>query len=285
MIAPDDIVPVILAGSGVTGLRPIAGTKRPPPFLRLHARRSFFQDALLRGSLFARPVIVCQDTLIDLVRKQMEEVGIRPAAIIAEPARMGTAAAVSMASFHLKNKGKLMLVMPSDHVINDHGIFQKNVLSCAQDADRGILMLGTAPAYAESQYDYIRHSAVKLGQSADVLEFHEKPDRKQAGELINDPHMLWNTGIFMARPRHYLDALQIYAGDIYRNAQRAYFAAQNNADTVYPQAEEFAKIRAASVEHVIMKNCEELFVYDLKMRWSDAGTWKRLLRLKIAAKR
>lgn len=282
MGVPHEIVPVILVGGGVTGLRPLAGQHRPPPFLRLYDKRSLFQDAVLRGALFSKPVIVCSEKLKDPVRKQLMEIGITPAAIIVEPYGKGTAAAVALAAFHIQNQGKIMLVMPSDQIIPDHGIFQKNVMACSEEAGDGLVLLGVEAQYPDVSYGYIRQGVAHRGASSQVSAFYEKPDVKRAQALASDPRVLWNTGIFMARPRHYLSELQIYAGDIYRFAQRSYFAAKNNGDIVYPQAEEFDKMPAMSVECAVMEKSTTLFVYDLKMRWGDVGTWKKFLRLKIA---
>lgn len=284
MGVPHEIVPVILVGGCVTGLRPLAGHSKPPPFLRLHEKRSLFQDAVLRGSLFSRPVIVCSEKLKNLVRKQLLEIGITPASMIIEPYGKGTAAAVALAAFHLQNQNKIMLVMPSDQIVPEHGVFQKNVLKCLDDAGSGMVLLGVTPQCPETSYGYIRQGVEHRGESSQVSAFYEKPNAIMAQALSSDPHVLWNTGIFMSRPRHYLSELQIYAGDIYRCAQRSYFSARNIGDTVCTQADEFDKIPVMSVECAIMEKSTTLFVYDLQMRWGDVGTWKKFFRLKVARK-
>jgi mannose-1-phosphate guanylyltransferase/mannose-6-phosphate isomerase len=283
MGVPADIVPVVMLGGQVTGLRPFAAEGRPAPLLKIHGGKSIFQLTVLRGQQFGSPpVIVCPVSLRNTVRRQLSEIGVKPAVIIAEPFQRSTAAAAALAAFYLNNKEKLMLVMPSDQMVCDEGVFYEDISNCVPAAKKGVVLLGVKPRCAETSYGYIRQGIVRNGLFSSVSAFYEKPDFKEAQALCRDGHVLWNTGMFLANPSYFLHELQIYAGDIYRCVQRSYFSARVNADTIFPQDSEFDKIPAASVEHAVMEKSTTLTVCHVKIRWGDVGTWKKFLRMKVA---
>lgn len=285
MVAPHDIVPVILAGGRVTGLKPLAGRNRIPPFLRLHAGGSFFQDTIKRTRLFSKPVVMCREGALAQVQMQLSEIGAQASAIISEPEQKGTAAAIALAAFHLKNQGKRMLVLPADQIIQDHVAFQREMMVCGDLADEGIVLVGSKPNYAEKGYGYIELTDELGGGTYGVKAFHEQPGRALMRKSHSSPQVVWNTGIFISRPRFYLDALQCLQPDLYRSCQRAYYAAEVHGAVIYPQEDEFSKIGYASVDQAIFERHDGFSVYVSEMPWGDAGTWKRFIRLKLLSGR
>lgn len=284
MITPRDIVPVILAGGAVTGLWPLASASCPPPFLRLDGAHSFFQKTVLRTSMFHAPIILCQDYHRAIVTKQLSAINVKPHVIITEPCRKGTAAAIALAAFHLKGKGKIMLVMPSDHVLCHAGAFRREVVRAMTGDINGMILFGAPPRYAEKSYGYISYEAQNGADETlhKVTAFREKPTDTELHHILSAGNVLWNTGIFLAPPQNYLDALQERAGDIYRASQRAYFSAQNNGDMLYPQAAEFAKMPESSVEEAVFARGAQCDVVRVdNMQWSDAGTWTKFMRAKL----
>lgn len=276
-----EIVPVVLLGGCSTVLRPLSGQSKLSPLLKLRNRRSLFQETVLRGNHFSSPVIVCPARLVPIVRSQLSEIKVRPEKIIVEPFERGTAAAAALAAFYLKDKEKLMLVMPSDQVIADIDLFQHGVLSCMEGAQTSVVMMGVKAHSPDVSYGYIRQGATRAGGLSQVSAFYEKPHQKKARSLYRDSHVLWNTGVFLTHPNCLLQELQIYAGDIYRGVQRSYFSSRHNSDIVAVQGIEFEKIPAASLEQAMMEKSTSLYVHQADMRWSDVGTWRRFLRMKF----
>lgn len=281
MGAFSDVVPVILLGGCSTVLRPLSPHSKLSPLLKVHHRKSLFQEAVLRGAAFSPPVIVCPASLAPLVRAQLTEIHAKVEKIIVEPFERGTAAASALAAFYLKDKGKLMLVMPSDHMIDDADLFMQGVESCMEGAQVSVVVMGVRAHRPDVSYGYIRQGAERSGGLSQITAFYEKPQQRMARSLYRDSHVLWNTGVFLTHPNSLLQELQIYAGDIYRGAQRSYFSSRHNSDTVTVQGIEFEKVPVSSLEHAIMEKSTSLFVHHADMRWSDVGTWKRFLRLKL----
>ncbi len=277
------IVPVILAGGLGTRLRPLTSDRRPKPFLRLLSKRSLFQESVLRGGVFSAPIIVCHNDYKPFVVSQLEEIGVQPRTIILEPDHKGTAAAIALAAFYLKNQGKKMLVMPSDHIIEGDEGFSRSIMSALPASEHSMALFGVRPTYAECGYGYISVDEGKdvHGRGDALHSFIEKPDASKAGALIERGSVYWNTGIFLARPRIFLDNLKQYAPDIYKYSQLSFYNNQERHGIIYPSASKFMKIEPVSVDYAVMEKCSNARVFSLACCWSDIGTWPRLVRSKI----
>src|SRR5690348_6077018 len=117
------VVPVILSGGAGSRLWPYSTEETPKQFLPITGAKSLFRltlDRVRDGRRFKSPVIVSNIRHADLCRR---EFGAGEAGrLILEPFPRNTAAAITMAAAAIcKSDGEdaLLLVMPSDHVIED----------------------------------------------------------------------------------------------------------------------------------------------------------------------
>jgi len=69
--------------------------------------------------------MICNEEHRFLVAEQLREIGIQPRDIVLEPVARNTAPAVAAAASILsaEDKNALMLVLPSDHIIEDEVMF------------------------------------------------------------------------------------------------------------------------------------------------------------------
>lgn len=276
------ITPVLLAGGMGERLRPLTSSASPKPFLRLLSKKSLFQDTILRSLPFGLPVIICHESYLSLVQKQLAEISVKPRAIILEPDHRGTAAAISLAAFYLKNLGETMLVLPTDHYLDDRRAFGQTVLRAQEYAQDHIVALGVVPDRAETGYGYIEY--VPQSVDADVYKmrgFVEKPDAKLAKDFMRQGTYLWHSGMFMARPKTYLAALKKFQPDIFKHAERAYYAGDDNGKIYSVASEEFLKIISLSVDCAVMEHLDHAMVTILDAEWGDVGTWPQILRHKV----
>ena len=85
--------------------------------------KTLFQNSSerLTGKQFKNPVIVTNSDYRFIVTEQLQEIGIDPGAILIEPEGRNTAPAILAAALfeYRKNPDAILVVAPSDHVIND----------------------------------------------------------------------------------------------------------------------------------------------------------------------
>ena len=297
------IVPVILAGGMGKRLRPLTGEKSPKPFLRVFSKYSLFQNTVLRVSNFQKPIIVCHHSYLDHVVEHLSEINVTPRAIILEPYHKGTAAAIAMAAFYLKNKGEYMLVLPSDHVLGTEGTiktansddisqdaqsrpaqkkyFEYLTRRAAENSGDKIVIIGAKPSRVETGYGYILHQDLTADNCAKVTKFLEKPEQEEVVKILKQGGCLWNTGIFVSKPRVFLKELKAAQSDIYEFAQRAFYAGEEIKNTYIPSAHDFVKIPTMSIDYAMMERSKNMYVAKMTLPWSDVGTWPQILRLKI----
>src|SRR5690606_22155343 len=120
MNLPDLITPVILSGGSGTRLWPVSTAERPKQFLKLTGPLSMFQMTLERCQepcLFDLPILVGGAKHVVLANEQMDQMETQAAFHIVEPCARSTAPAIALAALACEDPQRVMLVMPSDHVI------------------------------------------------------------------------------------------------------------------------------------------------------------------------
>ena len=123
------------------------------------------------------PIVVANDEYRFIVAEQMRSIGVEPSAILLEPVGRNTAPAIAVAAlFALSlDEDPLLLVMPSDHVIEDEAQFLASIQTASTVAAQGkIVTFGMVPDRPETGYGYIQATA---GEGIrDIATFVEKPE-------------------------------------------------------------------------------------------------------------
>lgn len=137
-----NIAPVILCGGSGTRLWPLSRETYPKQFVDLGAGRTLFKDTVLRAQHTPdsiEPVIVCNEAHRFYVTAELYECGVY-GKILLEPAPRNTAPAIALAAFALQEGGSdpLMLVLPSDHAIDDESAFFEGVKAGCRLGGAGI---------------------------------------------------------------------------------------------------------------------------------------------------
>ena len=122
------ITPIILCGGSGSRLWPLSRKSYPKQFVPLVGDKTLFQNSATRltGKQFKNPVIVTNSDYRFIVTEQLQEIGIDPGAILIEPEGRNTAPAILAAALfeYQINPDAILVVAPSDHIINDVNAFQ-----------------------------------------------------------------------------------------------------------------------------------------------------------------
>ncbi len=200
------VYPVILSGGTGTRLWPLSRTLRPKQLLQLTSERSMLQETVTRvsGEDFAPPILLCNDEHRFLIAEQLRDLAVTPRALVLEPIGRNTAPAATVAALMLA-KGDpeaVMLLLPSDHKIDDVPAFHGAVRTACAAARAGALVtFGIPPSGPEVGYGYIQRGEPLAGVPGcyRIERFIEKPDLETAKSYVGNPDYAWNSGMFVFR--------------------------------------------------------------------------------------
>ncbi|MBN2655397.1 MAG: mannose-1-phosphate guanylyltransferase/mannose-6-phosphate isomerase [Nitrospirae bacterium] len=282
-----DLIPVILCGGAGTRLWPLSRQKHPKQLLALKGSSTLLQDTVKRCNGFISEKAVCKDPLVVcneeyrfLIAEQIRETGIKPADIILEPVGRNTAPALTVAALHAADDNNaLLLVMPSDHVIEDNKAFQKALQSGSDAALSGsIVTFGIQPDRPETGYGYIEAGA---GDSVfKITRFVEKPDLETAKKYVSSGNYYWNSGIFMLLAGTWIKAIKKFRPDIYEACEKAYKSGITDLDFYRIEKRAFTDSPSDSIDYAVMEKLGSYsdssisaVVVPMNAGWSDVGAW------------
>ncbi len=276
------ITPVILSGGSGTRLWPVSRSLNPKQFLDFFGENSLFQKAALRvrnSADFSKAIVICNNEHRFTAAEELQKISLKAQSIILEPIGRNTAPAIAIAAFDAvkNNSDTLILVMPSDHIIDDEKTFISNVKNAAKAANEGYLVtFGVVPNKPETGYGYIKKNA-ELENFLEVFsveKFVEKPDFLTAQKFLESGEYLWNSGIFLFKASTYLQALQKLQNDIFINCQEAYSNASRDLDFIRLDEKSFANCANISVDYAVMEKSDKVAVAPISVGWSDVGSWQ-----------
>ena len=278
------IYPVILSGGSGTRLWPQSRTSYPKQFLKLVSDHSLLQETARRvsdTSTFAAPLMICNEEHRFLVAEQLREIGIQPREIVLEPVARNTAPAVAAAARILsaEDPDALMLVLPSDHTIEDEIMFRSAIKTAADAAADGALVtFGIKPTRPETGYGYIA-GGEKLGTREGCLKvrsFVEKPDHATAEGYLDSGDYYWNSGMFLFAASAFLGECDAFEPEIRKGVDAAVDGAERDLDFIRLAAEPFGKIASKSIDYAVMEHTEKAAVVPADIGWNDVGSWASL---------
>lgn len=275
------IIPVILSGGAGTRLWPLSRSQYPKQFLSLAAQNTMIQETLLRleGIDVASPIVICNESHRFIVADQLAQINVKNPFIILEPLGRNTAPAIAAGAFKAQalDKDAVMVVLPSDHVIQNKAVLAHGVeLACKTAAEGFLVTFGITPTAPETGYGYIK-AEVKSGDSVFPLDkFVEKPNRETAQKYLDSGEYFWNSGMFVFKASTFLAELQHFEPEIFASVEAAYTKATVDVDFIRLEKESFATSPSRSIDYAVMEKTSKGKVIPLDAGWNDVGAWSAL---------
>lgn len=261
---------VILCGGSGTRLWPISRTLFPKQFVKLFNKESLFQKTLLRNaSLATNFTVVINQEQYFMGLDQADETNIKNCSFILEPIGRNTAPAIAIAALNAAPE-EILLIVPSDHLIEDQAAYEKAVAqACQQAQDNRLVTFGIKPHYPETGYGYIEANGLE------VKSFKEKPTAEVAQQYLQAGNYYWNSGMFCFTAQTFLDELKVFAPDIYQHSLQAFKNARHDG-ILRINSEDMKSIRSESIDYAVMEKSKRVSVVPADIGWSDLGSFDSL---------
>ncbi|ELC8443048.1 mannose-1-phosphate guanylyltransferase [Clostridium perfringens] len=277
---------LIMAGGKGTRFWPLSTEEKPKQFLKLIGDKTMIQMTIDR----VKPIIpierifVCTgEKYIDLVREQLPELPVKN--IIVEPEGRNTAPCIALSALVIKRyyKNATMVVLPSDHLINNEERFREILLDGEEylkENPEAILTLGMTPTRAETGYGYIKFTneniLINNSEVIRVEKFVEKPNKEKADEYLKDGSYLWNGGMFLWTADNIINKVKEHIPNTYEA-----LGAINEIEEEKLQElinNNYKNTDSISVDYAILENADEIRVIPSDIGWDDIGTWRSVER-------
>jgi len=258
-----NIINVVLSGGVGSRLWPLSRKSRPKQYLNLFNGKSLFELTVDRNKQLTNKLIVVGNTdNCILSREELSKAGFTYVDIV-EATPRNTAAAIAFASF-AANKEEILLVTPSDHIIQDDVNYKVAVEAAINHAkSNAIVTFGIVPTKPETGFGYIEHNRET------VISFREKPDHKTAELFVEKGTFLWNSGMFCFKAQVFLEELKLHAPEVYHAAKEAWEESENGQLDL----ELSLKIPSISVDYAVMEHSKNIKVIPSHFKWSDLGSF------------
>jgi mannose-1-phosphate guanylyltransferase len=262
---------VILCGGSGTRLWPLSRTLYPKQFYPLFKGHSLFQRTIERNLAHTSEfIVVVNQEQYFMAEDQFRELKTKlPARFILEPEGRNTAPAIALAALAVKSTD-VMLVVPSDHLIQNEAAYQAAVARArTHSLENQLVTFGIKPTHAETGYGYIE------ARGEEVVSFREKPDAQTAQAYLASGKHFWNSGMFCFQAQTYLKALTAHAPLMHESCVTAWNASGNTTPARIDAALMRA-IPADSIDYAVMEKSRETKVIPTDMGWSDLGSFDSL---------
>ncbi len=285
------IIPIILAGGTGSRLWPLSRESFPKQFLKLTNEDNF---TLLQKTFkrieglenLCKPIIVCNEEHRFIVGDQMKKIDVDPLSIILEPTRRNTAPSISIAAMkaieHYKeeNIDPILLILSSDHYIENIEEFRKSIQRSIEFASYGNLMIfGIVPSYPATGYGYIKaQNQLRNGSFIPnkVEKFIEKPNLKTAQLLSKDKKYSWNSGMFVFKTSSILNELSKFNPEIIKNCEKCLKKSKLDLDFLRLDKSSFAQCPDISIDVAVFEKTTKAYVLPMDCGWNDIGNWESI---------
>ncbi len=275
-----DTYVIILAGGIGSRFWPISRKSKPKQFIDiLGTGKTLLQEAYERYTKIVEKeniYVITNESYSSLVSEQLPQLDERQ--ILGEPMGKNTAACVAYAAYKISEKDKngVLIIAPSDHLIQDNTTFIHQVHTAQKYAQKNdaLVTLGLKPHRPDTGYGYIQYDEQEVSKGVNkVVTFTEKPPLELAEKFLESGDFLWNSGMFVWSASSILKALNDHLPELsltFAEGRGAY-----NTDIEKKHIERiYSEIPSISIDNGLLEKADNAYVLPSDFGWSDLGTWK-----------
>ncbi len=277
---------LIMAGGAGTRFWPRSRVAKPKQYLSLFGDQSLIQESVQRFANF-----IPEESIYVVSAKSQQSVlesqttNLPKQNMIYEPVGKNTLPAIGLAALFIAEKDPdgILIVSPSDHLIQNDELFRQTIESAALIAEKknGIVTIGITPKFPATGYGYVQTAEeIQIGQSIKsfaVTQFVEKPNVEVATEYLKDGGFFWNSGIFIFKVSVFLESVKNFAPELYADLIR--IKEHIGADS-YEEAVDriYREVTSISIDYGILEKASNVFLVQGDFVWNDLGSWEEVYK-------
>ena len=277
---------LIMAGGSGTRFWPRSRVEKPKQYLSLFGDQSLIQESVQRFTKF-----IPEDSIYVVSAKSQQVVlesqttNLPKENLIYEPVGKNTLPAIGLAALFIAEKDPdgILIVSPSDHLIQNDELFRQTIESAVKIAEEkdGIVTIGITPKHPATGYGYVQTAEeVQVGQaikSYAVNQFVEKPNLEVATAYLKSGGFFWNSGIFIFKVSVFLDSVQNHAPELYADLMRI---KEHIGTDSYEEALDriYNEVKSISIDYGILEKASNVFLVQGDFVWNDLGSWEEVYK-------
>lgn len=262
---------IIMAGGRGTRFWPVSTRKMPKQFLQLTGNRTMLQETACRfeGLCDHGEIIVVtgsdhRNTVLEQLPWIMNE------NLLLEPSGRNTAACIGWSAKTLVDRGcgsDLMVVVPSDHVIDSTKGFRNTILKASELAAEGKLVtIGITPDHPATGYGYLEKGKSYGEGVYAVSSFREKPSHETAAEYLSTGRYFWNAGMFVWRADVIMKEIARFLPGLSEGLLKL-------GSGTCPDPGKYGSLQSISIDYGVMEKADNVVMVPAQFGWNDIGDW------------
>lgn len=266
----------ILCGGSGTRLWPLSRDALPKQFVPLFANNeTLFQKTLKRSKKVLNLLktqgeigVITNKEHYFLIQQEAKELDIPISTYLLEDSARDTAGAVVLSALSCEAQ-EIILVIPSDHIINNLELFTQSIQEAMSLAESGkIITFGITPSSPHTGYGYIHY------KEKQVQGFYEKPNSEKAKEYFESKEYFWNSGMFCFKAQSLIEECKLYAPEVLQKAQEVYRNAEKEHNYIW--LKEMSEIPKISIDYALMEKTKKIAMVKGDFDWNDVGSFDSL---------